>query len=628
MSSSIFFKFKSQKEPSQITFDGTSLSVFEVKRDIIALSKLGDGTDFDLEINTSDTNERYDDDTVQIPRSTTVIARRLPATKPGAGRAARYVSGKMPVNAKNQHRVEAVRADPSKAASVASGPAASGKPMTEEEKLQAMFSENKASWAADQADIAAKGVNNRPFFPKQAAVPDKPPPPGYICHRCGEKGHWIQACPTNTDPNYDGRPKFRRTTGIPRSFLKVIEKPEAVDENGKIDVSQLPAGAMYTANGEWVIARPDEASWDKFQQTQKVAADQAKELEADKEVMRTRGLECSIDHKMFSDPVKTPCCAQIYCRTCIENSLIDSDFVCPNCGEQCLLESLESDTETLDKIKAFQEEMKAEKLKKQTEAEEASKKSPSVAPESPAKSKSPQPSDSRPGSSSGKKRAAEDELENTHKPAGPSEMKRAGSKEASPSQPKQPNVANANNSNNNAQPAPPVMPMAKNMQEFVAQMNSMAGMPGMPGGMNPAMMNPMMMGMNPMMMGGPGHGGMNPMMNPMMGPMGMGGMNGNMNGGFGFGPQGQQSFGGPNGGAAPPAGPRAWQQQQQQQPWGMNNGMNGMNNGMHNGMRSHSGTPQGPAADGGPYFRQPVNPGRVQNRGRRQRSVDYKQMGQ
>jgi len=58
MSSSIFFKFKSQKEPSQITFDGTSLSVFEVKREIIIYSKLGDGTDFDLDIYTSDTNER------------------------------------------------------------------------------------------------------------------------------------------------------------------------------------------------------------------------------------------------------------------------------------------------------------------------------------------------------------------------------------------------------------------------------------------------------------------------------------------------------------------------------------------------------------------------------------------
>ena len=58
MSSSIFFKFKSQKEPSQITFDGTSLSVFEVKREIIIYSKLGDGTDFDLDIYTSDTNDR------------------------------------------------------------------------------------------------------------------------------------------------------------------------------------------------------------------------------------------------------------------------------------------------------------------------------------------------------------------------------------------------------------------------------------------------------------------------------------------------------------------------------------------------------------------------------------------
>lgn len=54
MSSSIFYKFKSQKDTSQITFDGTSLSVFEVKRDIIAQTKLGDGTDFDLEIFTSD----------------------------------------------------------------------------------------------------------------------------------------------------------------------------------------------------------------------------------------------------------------------------------------------------------------------------------------------------------------------------------------------------------------------------------------------------------------------------------------------------------------------------------------------------------------------------------------------
>lgn len=61
----------------------------------------------------------------------------------------------MPVNAKNQHRVETTRTDTSKGTPVASGVAVNGKPMTEEEKLQAMFNENKASWAADSADIAA-----------------------------------------------------------------------------------------------------------------------------------------------------------------------------------------------------------------------------------------------------------------------------------------------------------------------------------------------------------------------------------------------------------------------------------------------------------------------------------------
>ena len=57
MSSSVFFRFKSQKEPSRIAFDGTGISVFELKRDIIAASKLGDGTDLELVITAEDTNE-------------------------------------------------------------------------------------------------------------------------------------------------------------------------------------------------------------------------------------------------------------------------------------------------------------------------------------------------------------------------------------------------------------------------------------------------------------------------------------------------------------------------------------------------------------------------------------------
>ncbi len=57
MTSSVYFKFKSQREPTRVEFDGTGISVFELKRDIITKSGLGDGTDFDLAIYTDDGKE-------------------------------------------------------------------------------------------------------------------------------------------------------------------------------------------------------------------------------------------------------------------------------------------------------------------------------------------------------------------------------------------------------------------------------------------------------------------------------------------------------------------------------------------------------------------------------------------
>jgi protein MPE1 len=176
MSSSCYFQFKSQKEPTRVTFDGTGISVFELKREIINISKLGDGTDFDLNIYNKDSNEgkvvpslyaiptalsdylvtEYDDDTAIVPRSTSVIARRLPALKAGQGRAARYVSGRMPVMAKNSHRVEAHAAPSatSKAGPGAKGAAAMEKAMTEEERIAAMFQMGADQWEEQKQHMA------------------------------------------------------------------------------------------------------------------------------------------------------------------------------------------------------------------------------------------------------------------------------------------------------------------------------------------------------------------------------------------------------------------------------------------------------------------------------------------
>lgn len=57
MSSFVYYKFKSQKEPQRVTIDGPHTDVWNLKREIINHARLGDGTDFDLKIYKENSNE-------------------------------------------------------------------------------------------------------------------------------------------------------------------------------------------------------------------------------------------------------------------------------------------------------------------------------------------------------------------------------------------------------------------------------------------------------------------------------------------------------------------------------------------------------------------------------------------
>ena len=47
MASSVYYKFKSQRDESKLTFDGTGISVFDLKKEIILSNNLK-ANDFDL----------------------------------------------------------------------------------------------------------------------------------------------------------------------------------------------------------------------------------------------------------------------------------------------------------------------------------------------------------------------------------------------------------------------------------------------------------------------------------------------------------------------------------------------------------------------------------------------------
>lgn len=654
MSSSVFYKFKNSKEPERIVFDGTGISVFELKREIITASGLGDGTDFDLHLYPEDQpTTEYDDDTTIISRSSTVIAVRRPAAR-GHGRAARYVSGRAPVRAIK-------KADPAKPAVTAV--VVAGGTISEQDAEAAFLAESAQVWDQQKESLS----HAKPVFHKKKPVniPTHDPPPGYVCYRCQKKGHWIQACPTNDDPDFKPVARAKRTTGIPRSFLKTVEKP--VD--GDLEDTR---GVMLNADGEYVQVMTDTKTWEKFQEKANASKAQAANADAANKEMEERGLVCSIDKRLFVDPVKTPCCGKTYCHDCIENALADGDLVCPNCStEGVLIDDLVADEDMVGKIRSYEAEKAKEKADKEQQAKEEAKavakpSSPSnneteVSVPTTADEKAKASDTTRSGSTSPKPDSSS-VAQSTSNVKSPHTVAANPTTALTPGAGGNGSDTDTSTTSKKRKEAPteikaPTAPKAMRMQKeqqarqaqdqssaleknFIESMEALKNMPGnMP--MMPNMSMSMGMPMNQMMgmMNPPNMNTMNNM-NPMGNMNSYGGMNGNWNGYNGF-PNNNIGYG--NSGY------------QNNNMVGYGNMGYGNTNGMQGGMGGYSGQGwnnnnqgyghmgyqnQGMAPNGhfpnqqrtvfseqpsqqDAYERKPLNPHRSQNKHRKQRAPDF-----
>ncbi|KAG6831091.1 hypothetical protein H0H92_012768 [Tricholoma furcatifolium] len=357
MASSVFYKFNSRKDESRVTFDGTGISVFDLKREIILANNMGKANDFDLVILDAGSKQEFKDDSQVIPRSSSVIVKRLPAARPGKGKASMYLAGSsssIPTsdvvskpgassNGSTWHKGSLSKRFDGKDEPPANKPTPSVPTTTiksavtnedEQAAVAAMFQAQTANWEETQEKMShaqriytnPRGTGfsrgGKPHTP-HASQPqiDRPLPLSYVCYRCGQKGHWIQDCPTNNDRDFDNRPRIKRTTGIPRSMLKAVTNPNN---------SELGQGIMVTPEGGYVVAQPDLASWQK--QVSRVKALSVADVR--EKAPTDSSLACPIDHKLFRDAVKTPCCGTLYCEECIQTHLLERDFICPNCGKK------------------------------------------------------------------------------------------------------------------------------------------------------------------------------------------------------------------------------------------------------------------------------------------------------
>jgi len=148
-------------------------------------------------------------------------------------------------------------------------------------------------------------------FKGQRALPDgAKPPPHWKCSKC-LANHWVSDCPfANND--------MKRTTGIPRSFLKPAESnvPGAkINPQGLIVVNEMEKQAYSEKKIEKNPWLPDDKP-------------------AFSKTLVPNELLCPICKDLLKDAVMMPCCAGSACDECARNGIIDSEGSrCPVCTD-------------------------------------------------------------------------------------------------------------------------------------------------------------------------------------------------------------------------------------------------------------------------------------------------------
>lgn len=124
-------------------------------------------------------------------------------------------------------------------------------PSNEDDLIKNMVSQSAMGWRQEVRDANTSrrggfGFGRGGSQMGRGRIGGDVPPPGYICNRCRQPGHFIANCPTNGDPAFEPK-KVRAPLGLP---LSQLYKAPGQDVPG--------AAQLVTNTGEVALLKPSE----------------------------------------------------------------------------------------------------------------------------------------------------------------------------------------------------------------------------------------------------------------------------------------------------------------------------------------------------------------------------------